>query len=330
MGNTSSQDIKLSHEEYQHYIKLKSQQNTSTSNHDEKISSIHKFTKQDIDPFDILSKQSMPINQLEKVYKKLLIRNHPDQGGNREVFEKIASAYKNIKKYLEYQENNKSHEQLKQNYESEVENNTELMVDTNKDLDTEKLNKKFNNDKFNQMYEKYKFTNQSDNDGYGDMIVPSTTKREEIEVENTLGDFNKHKFHQSFKQKKKNDNSVVEYKVPEALESLSMNFCMLGEDNINDYTDRNNNSFTDYKKAYSDTTLINVDNIEYQKFNTVEDIKKARENITLTDKERFIYEEQEKRDKEQEWQRVNRLKENDIRLNEHFNSTNQRVIEFLK
>ena len=59
-------------------------------------------------------------------------------------------------------------------------------------------------------------------------------------------------------------------------------------------------------------------------------VKKARENITLTDKERFIYEEQEKRDKEQEWQRVNRLKENDIRLNEHFNSTNQRVIEFLK
>ena len=329
MGNTSSQDIKLSPEEYQHYMKLKSQQNTS--NQDKKISSsIQKFTKQDIDPFDILSKQSMSINQLEKVYKKLLIRNHPDQGGNREVFEKIATAYKNIKKYLEYQENNKTHQQLKQNYESEVEINTELMVSKKKDLDTEKLNKNFNNDKFNQMYEKYKFTNQSENDGYGDMIVPSTNKREEIEVVNTLGDFNKHKFHQSFKQKNKTDNSVVEYKAPEALESLSMNFCMLGEDNINDYTDRSNNSFTDYKKAYSNTTLINIDNIEYQKFNTVEDIKKARENITLTDKERFIYEEQEKRDKEQEWQRMNRLKENDTRLNEHFNSTNQKVLEFLK
>ena len=109
-----------------------------------------------------------------------------------------------------------------------------------------------------------------------------------------------------------------------------MNFCMLGEDNINDYTDRSKNSFTDYKKAYSNTTLIDIDNIEYQKFNSVEDIKKARENITLTDKERFIIEEQEKREKEQEWQRVNRLKENDIRLNEHFNSTNQKVLEFLK
>ena len=330
MGNSSSQEIKLSPEEYEHYMRFKSQQNTSTSNKCKNISSsIQKITKEDIDPFDILSKQSMPISQLEKVYKKLLIRNHPDQGGNREVFEKIASAYKNIKKYLEYEQNNKSHQQLKQNYESELENNTELMVSKNKDLDTENLNKNFNNDKFNQMYEKYKFTNQNDNHGYGDMIVPSKKEREEINVENTLGDFNKQKFHKSFKQKK-TTNSVVEYKPPEALESLTMNFCMLGEDNIDDYTDRSKNSFTDYKKAYSNTTLIDVDNIEYQKFNDVEDIKKARENITLTDKERFIIEEQEKREKEQEWQRVNRLKENDIRLNNHFNATNQKVLEFLK
>ena len=202
MGNTTSQDIKLSPEEYQHYMKLKSQQNISTTNSNKNSSSIQKLTKEDIDPFDILSKQSMPISQLEKVYKKLLIRNHPDQGGNREVFEKIANAYKNIKKYLEYQDNNKSHQQLKQNYNSEVENNPELMVSKKKELDTENLNKNFNNDKFNQMYEKYKFTNQSDNHGYGDMIAPSKKEREEINIENTLGDFNKNKFHQSFKKKK--------------------------------------------------------------------------------------------------------------------------------
>lgn len=328
MGNTSSQDVKLTPEEYQHYLKLKSQQSNSSQS-EKSVSSIQKLTKEDIDPFDILSKQAMPISQLEKVYKKLLVRNHPDQGGNREVFEKIVIAYKNIKKYLEYQENNKSHQQLKQNYASDVENNPELMVAKNKELDTENLNKNFNNDKFNQMYEKYKFTNHSNDNGYGDMIVNSKKEREEINVENTLGDFNKNKFHESFRQKK-NSNSVVEYKPPEALESLSMNFCMLGEDNINDYTDRSKNSFTDYKKAYSDTTLINAEQVNYEKFNNVEDIKKARENITLTDKERFIIEEQEKREKEQEWQRMNRLKENDIRLNEHFNSTNQKVLEFLK
>ena len=55
------------------------------------------------------------------------------------------------------------------------------------------------------------------------------------------------------------------------------------------------------------------------------------DDIKSSNKEALsLFEEQEKREKELEWQRMNRLKENDIRLNDHFNSTNQKVLEFLK
>lgn len=334
MGNTNSQDIKLSPAEYQQYQNFLKQQSTQSeqatqpkqSTQPSREKNISEFTQKDIDPYNILSKQQMPIEQLSKVYKKLLVKNHPDQGGNPEVFKEIMKAYKNINKYIEYQNNNKTHQELKQNYNVEIEHNQELQLQKPKE-ELDDLNKNFNRDKFNEMYEKFKFQDNSD-EGYGHMIEKSNPNRDDIDIQNTIGTFNKQKFHTTFTTQKEKNNQVIEYTPPQALESLNMNFAMLGEEKIDDYSDRGNNSYTDYKKAYSDTILINPDSVSYTEYKNVKEIEAARQNLKLSDKERYIIEQKEKEEKENEWLRQNKLKEQDIKLNNYFENNNQKILEF--
>lgn len=281
------------------------------------------ITKRDIDPYNILEKQKMSLEKLQQVYKKLLVKNHPDKGGKKEIFQKLVETCNNIGRLIEYQNNDKTHEQLKNNYEQE---NNENHMTPNINLD---LNKNFNNDKFNEAFNRFRFEDNTDS-GYGDMMVESDKEYKDIEVNNFIGKYNKNNFQQEFiNHKKKNSNTeIIEYKPPEALESLKVNYATLGEEKLGDYGDSLNNTYTDYKKAYNHQ-FINVDDVQVKQYKSIEELKNDRKkNTKLSDKERRIIEEIEENKKKEEWRRQERLKSHDLRLNQHFQDTNQKMLQF--
>ena len=281
------------------------------------------ITKNDIDPYNILEKQKMSLEKLQQVYKKLLVKNHPDKGGKKEIFQKLVETCNNIGRLIEYQNNDKTHEQLKNNYEQE---NNENHMTPNMNLD---LNKDFNNDKFNEAFNKFRFEDNVDS-GYGDIMVKSDKDHNDIEVNNFIGKYNKDNFQQEFNnQKKKNSNTeIIEFKPPEAMESLKVNYATLGQEKLNDYGDNLNNTYTDYKKAYNHQ-LINVDNVQVKQYKSIEELKNDRKkNTKLSDKEKRIIEGIEENKKKEEWQRQERLKNHDLQLNKHFEDTNQKMLQF--
>jgi len=297
------------------------QDETSKFNDNEML--MYNITKNDIDPYHILEKQKMTLENLQQVYKKLLIKNHPDKGGKKEIFQKLVETCNNISRLIEYQNNDKTHVQLKNNYEQE---NTENHMTPNINID---LNKDFNNDKFNETFNKFRFEDNIDS-GYGDMMIKSDKDYKDIEVNNFIGKYNKNNFQQEFiNNKKKNNNTdIIEYKPPEALESLKVNYASLGEEKINDYGDNLNNSYTDYKKAYNHQ-LINDDDVQVKQYKSIEELKNDRKkNTKLSDKEKKIIESIEENKKKEEWLRQERLKGQDIRLNKYFQDTNQKVLQF--
>ena len=297
------------------------QDETSKFNDSETL--MNNITKRDIDPYNILEKQKMSLEKLQQVYKKLLVKNHPDKGGKKEIFQKLVETCNNIGRLIEYQNNDKTHEQLKNNYEQE---NNENHMTPNINLD---LNKNFNNDKFNEAFNRFRFEDNIDS-GYGDMMVESDKEYKDIEVNNFIGKYNKNNFQQEFiNHKKKNSNTeIIEYKPPEALESLKVNYATLGQDKLSDYGDSLNNTYTDYKKAYSHQ-FINVDDVQVKQYKSIEELKNDRKkNTKLSDKERRIIEEIEENKKKEEWKRQERLKSHDFRLNQHFQDTNQKMLQF--
>jgi hypothetical protein len=240
------------------------------------------LTMSDIDPFDILKKEKMSLEKLHKVYKKLLVRNHPDKGGRVETFHTLVKSYDNITKMIEYQDNNKNHSELKQNFEHEYDNSN---LDHS---NNESSHKDFNNDQFNKAFNKFSLDGNrliNNDDGYGEMMVKSDKEYKEIDVNNFIGKYNKNSFDTEFKKKiKKINKSVTEYKPPEALESNKINYQVLGEEMINDYTDTLKNTFTDYKKAYDENNFFDADNVKYNEYSSVEEIEKVRKNnIKLTE-----------------------------------------------
>ena len=84
---------------------------------------LDKLTLKDCDPFSILkSGEKLSLEELRNKYKKLALIHHPDRGGDSNKFEILMSAYKNLGRLIEYKKNNKSHIELKNNWNHDREN----------------------------------------------------------------------------------------------------------------------------------------------------------------------------------------------------------------
>lgn len=300
---------------------FKQQRNNNNNNNNEKLP--FEFQTEDLDPFKILDKERMSYSKLALVYKKLMIKNHPDKGGNQEQFKIIIDAYKNILKLLEYQDNNKSHLELKNNFNYQQDNEKKPIL--NQDLSNN-----FNSNRFNEMFDKFKFNEDDNNNGYGNEMVESDKNYNDIEVSNFIGKYNKNKFNDQFKQQKQNlqKNQIIEYTPPQPLESLKVNYEMLGENNTGDYGDKLMNTYTDYKKAYSNTTFINEDMVSIEK-KTLEKLKNERkQKINLSDEEQRLIEKFKQEEEKKEWQRQNNFKDYQSKLNNHFNKNNINMLNY--
>ena len=88
-------------------------------------------------------------------------------------------------------------------------------------------------------------------------------------------------------------------------------------------------NYTDYKKAHiTDTTLIDPNQVDYKQYNSVNDLKRDRENIkySMSQQDKLDYENRKREEEFKEQQRKQRLRERDGLIQDQFQRINTNMI----
>lgn len=267
--------------------------------------------------------------EIKTAYRNLAMKYHPDKGGSNEVFKILTKAYMYLLKQSEGQ-----------NY---VEKN---FMDLKKDYNVpgdynapSQNNDDFNVKQFNKLFEENKLEDEDWEGGYGDWQTQNT----DVEPKKIFNQkFNLDVFNQVFGELN-NENKVASdiqvYTEPQPL-SLSNKIGYTSVDykktddysreyDIQDGTSKQGIYYTDYKKAYSNTTLINPNNVQNRpEYKTVEDLELYREKqeFTLTDEDRIYIEQKKKKEEEEEYMRIQRLRQRDDQLSSHSEKINRLLL----
>jgi hypothetical protein len=289
---------------------------------------IKKF-ETDYNPWKILdlNDDDYNINNIKKAYKKMALKYHPDKVGNKyeDKFQLITQSY--IYLLGKAEENNIINTKINKavenvNYEDNINESVEnIYIDKDK----------FDINQFNKIFDTYKIPNSFDK-GYSDLMNKDIQKNDE----QVFGKkFNNDIFNAHFDniKNKKIGSDIIQYQEPEALDSSNnnLNQTFFGVDDIEDFGSINssNLSYTDYKKAHVDETLlIDINKVKYKTYNSVDQLESDRSNISYTqnheDKLRYDY--LEKKRLEDDNLRLQHQKKYDDMVKKQYNKINQRLI----
>ena len=197
----------------------------------------------------------------------------------------------------------------------------------------------FNLKNFNKLFEDNKLENEEWDTGYGDWKTAdvSDTPKKIFNQKFTADIFN-----QVFNELKDNNNTnqeVIVYEDPKPL-NVSNRFGFSDVDykrtgdyskeyDIQDGNSRQGIYYMDYKRAYTETTLISPNVVKSRKeFKDIEDAQVAREkqDFTMTEEERAYYDEKKRKEEEFELQRLERLRKRDDQIEQHSNQVNRLLL----
>jgi curved DNA-binding protein CbpA len=268
--------------------------------------------------------------EIKKAYRNLALKYHPDKGGSEEIFKILTKAYlyllkkTNGENYVE-----KSFMDLKGSFEKEHPSAPSHQAARTSSDD-------FNVKNFNKIFEDNRLENEDFDYGYGDWKTEDTSE----EPKKIFNDkFTADVFNSVFNELKKNNTTtqdVIVYEDPKPL-TVSNRFGYSDVDykrsddyskeyDIQDGSSRQGIYYMDYKRAYTETTLINPEAVRSkQQFKNMEEAQQAREkqDFTMTDEERAYFADKKRREDEQEEQRLSRLRGRDNRLEQHSNTVNR-------
>ena len=280
-----------------------------------------------MDPFKILKvSKKDSLEKIRNAFKKVAKNVHPDKGGNEEMFNIVVEAYREIFR-LKKLEEEKSFEEMKMDSRRyrEEQNGKRSVHFAEEKYSFE--DESFQN-KFNQVFEDNRLGNAND-DGYGNMMAKSSALREDINIERCVK--SEKDLHNSFDTQKALNTDIVKYKEPEALcvQSKKLAYDEVGVENIDDFSSDTVGKqllYSDYMKAHTTNKLVDKTQIkEHKKFKNLDDIKKQRskQSFALTDEDKKVIEEQERRIKMKEQRRKNVLAERDRLSQRHFEKVNR-------
>lgn len=280
-----------------------------------------------MDPFKILKvSKKDSLEKIRNAFKKVAKNVHPDKGGNEEMFNIVVEAYREIFR-LKKLEEERSFEEMKMDSRRyrEEQNGKRSVHFAEEKYSFE--DESFQN-KFNQVFEDNRLGNAND-DGYGNMMAKSSALREDINIERCVK--SEKDLHNSFDTQKALNTDIVKYKEPEALcvQSKKLAYDELGVENIDDFSSDTVGKqllYSDYMKAHTTNKLVDKTQIkEHKKFKNLDDIKKQRskQSFALTDEDKKVIEEQERRIKMKEQRRKNVLAERDRLSQRHFEKVNR-------
>ena len=309
--------------------KMKREQQKRRQQYEEKLSLNSEY---DFDPYKILDlDKNANFTQAKNAYKRKARIYHPDKfGGNGEQFKIITKAFMILIEKFKKQQQDKQFMTLKEESRKDIEKQLNESKRHTK-LDAKKINmggNNFNNKLFNKIYQENKLYDPND-EGYGNWA-----KETEYESDKTpklfSNEFNLNVFNSTFSENKpKNTTQITKYQEPKALSSAKGSFQILGQDQIKDYTREDNKGvqYTDYKKAHTETTLIDPNTINYREYSSVDDLQKERgKKMFLTKEEQEQIEMNKMLEKQREELGQQRLRENDDRAFRNFERVNKMFI----
>lgn len=275
-----------------------------------------------LNPYEVLEvNKNFTWDELKEAYRHTALLTHPDkEGGNKIVFNFVTECFKILAEEYKSRNQNKTFMELKQQFK-------------NSRNDDEKIPPPITgenfNDKFNKTFEMCKLEDEELDFGYGDIMSESSKIREDFSQSNL---FDKKKFDtQTFnsiftKHTPAPSKELTKYKEPEPMIlAKTMNYTEIGGKRPDDYSSsvekssKNNLIYSDYKIAYSNTRLVDEESINknLKDFKNIEEYEKYR-NIKLkkglSDKEKKIMEQKKLKEERDEYERLERIKQNDIKI----------------
>ena len=293
---------------------------------------IEQFEKK-YDPWSILGLQNgdYNIDRIKKAYKKSALKYHPDRAGDKykDMFQIITQSYIYLLKKgedLDSEQKKTSRPVIHSNYEDDINEAVEnIYIDKDK----------FDLNQFNNIFEKYKVPSSYDK-GYGDMAKEDLNAKDDDQIFGKK--FNNDVFNAHFntsKSKKKGSSALIEYQDPSALETsmLNLNTTFLGGiDEIEDFgsvNSSNNLSYTDYKKAHVDETmLIDVNKVKYKTYNSIDHLENERSQLSfeLSPEDRRREQYLERKRTEDDNNRMQKQNQYDSMIEGQYRKINQRLI----
>ena len=287
------------------------------------------------------------LNDLKKSYRKAALAAHPDRGGDAQLFKMITKAYMSLveeykrgrptEKFNELRQNASTFMKTQGNNNEDINKNrligtskgTKVRVGSGNDFDKNAFNKLYNENRIGNAYDK----------GYGNWSKHNAL--EEKDIPKVFSDkFNLNVFNSMFskvKQTQSQQNQVIKYTDPQAMQiSQDVGYTVLGQNKIKDFSNRyninSNNSklfYTDYRKAHTETTLIDPTSVKKRKnFTSVDDIRvqRANTNFSKTTKEKQKIKEQILYEKQKELERQRRLLKRDKIIEQQHKKINRMLI----
>jgi curved DNA-binding protein CbpA len=276
-----------------------------------------------LNPYEVLEvNKNFTWNELKDAYKHTALITHPDkEGGNKLVFNFVTECFKTLAEEYKSRSQNKTFMELKNqfktdNYEDD-EKKPAPITGTNF------------NDKFNKTFEMCKLEDDELDFGYGDIMSESSKVREDFSQLNLFDKkkFDTKTFNNIFtKHTPAPSKDIIKYKEPEPMVlAKTMNYTEIGGKRPDDYSSsvekssKNNLIYSDYKIAYSNTRLVDDEaiNKSLKDFKNVEEYEKYRNNKLkkgLSDKEKKLMEQKKINEDREEYERLERIKQNDIKI----------------
>ena len=278
-----------------------------------------------LNPYEVLEvSKTFTWDELKEAYKHTALLTHPDKvGGNKIVFNFVTECFKVLAEEYKARNANKTFMELKQQVKSYY------AKDNEEDVIPAPITGDNFNEKFNKTFDMCKLEDDENDFGYGDMMNESSKIREDFSQDNLFSNkkFDNSSFNKIFtKHTPPPPKELVKYKEPEPMVlAKTMNYTEIGGKRPDDYSSsaekssKNNLIYSDYKMAYSNTRLVDDETLtkSLKDFKSMEEYEKYRNNKFkkgLTDKEKLYFENKKIKEEQEEYLRLERIKQNDMKI----------------
>lgn len=203
----------------------------------------------ELDPYRILGvSYSASLPEIRDKFKKLVLKVHPDRGGNAKTFQIVKQAYAYLYNYKTNEAKQLANEQRKleevkkeRNEQKKKLNKGYKRIQKLQKIDPNAKN--FNNRAFNKLFNEFK-TTDADDRGY----EVDNTSKERLDASDIVNKYG---------EAKKMQIAVIEE--PEPIEASGQHYKELGLKHVNDFSKRQGHqgqTFTDLQQAYMNRDVI--------------------------------------------------------------------------
>jgi curved DNA-binding protein CbpA len=300
-----------------------------------------------MDPYSILGvPKNCDRETLRQKYKKLALVSHPDRGGSEALFKLIKISYQKIHEEIKLRQIDKQFNDLKMGFVDHKQNiekphkNKYMPSPVSPRKSPENGGKAPSNDfitQFNRVFEDHKLKNPEDN-GYAHMMDQSSSKRQDIDIKNTMGKFNIDHFNTSFNSiSLSNNHQVAIYREPEPTSlAKNLDYYELGVDRILDFSGKNETSshalrYMDYHRAHTTNRLVDPTKVKRRaEYRSMQHLEKQRNNVDfqMTDHERIEHLKHLKKMEQEEQKRTKFLQNQDSAIFDNYNRVHDLMIDY--